>query len=86
MDQKNNLSEMDVKSEGVDDGKKSKDENEKPTMVKSEGARKEVQEECVKAEEDTTAAPPSGKESVHSSDEGATESPKQPEDKPVSEK
>lgn len=86
MVQKNNLTEMDVNKEAVDDGKKSKDENEKPTAVNSEGARKEVLEESVKAEEDTAAPPSSGKKSVQCSDKGATESPKQQEDKPVSEK
>lgn len=86
MVQKGNLTEMDENKEAVDDGTKREVENEKPVVVINEGTRKEVLEESVKAEEDTTAAPPSGKEREQCSDKGVMEGPKQEEDKSVSEK
>ncbi|XP_071344427.1 uncharacterized protein [Trachinotus anak] len=69
---------------GVDGGKKY--ENEKPTLVSSEETRKEVQEKSVKAEEDTMADPPSGKEGEQCSKEGLVEGQKQEESKSLCKK
>lgn len=86
MVQKSELTEMDERKEAVDIGKKSDNDNEKPTPVNSEPTRKEVQEESVKAEEDTAAEPASGKEGERSRDEGVIEDQKQEDTKSVSDK
>ncbi|XP_067342402.1 uncharacterized protein [Channa argus] len=78
--------EMDETKEVVNGEKKSEDHSEKATLVASEGIRKEVQEEGVKPEEETMAAPASGKECVRCSDKGVVEGPKQEEAKSVKDK
>lgn len=80
MVQKSKQTEADESKKGVDGGKESEKEKEKPALVNSEVMRKEVQEESVKPEEEV-AEPASGKDG-----EGVIEGQKQEETKPVGEK
>ncbi len=80
MVQKSKQTETDESKKGVNGGKESENEKEKPAPVNSEAMRKEVQEESVKPEEDV-AEPASGKDG-----EGVKEGQKQEEAKSVGEK
>ena len=84
MVQKTKQNEMD-ENKGVVNGWK-KSENEKPMLGCSEETRKEVQEESVRAEEDTMIESPSGKEGERCGDDGIVGGQKQEETKSVSKK
>ncbi|KAK2854075.1 hypothetical protein Q5P01_006736 [Channa striata] len=86
MGQTSKPTEMDETKEIVNGDKKSYDDSENATLVTSEETRKEAQEEGVKAEDETMAAPPSGKECVRCSDKGVVEGPKPEEAKSGKEK
>lgn len=73
MVQKSKQTEMNGIKGVVDGGKK----NDKPEPLISEETRKEMQEESEKAEDDTMAEPPSGKEGEWCSDDGVVEGQKQ---------
>lgn len=85
--QKSKIPEMDEKKEVIDgEEKKSGGDEETPTPGDSEVTRKDMQEESVKAEEDTAAEPASGKEGERSKDEVVVEAQKQEETKSASDK
>lgn len=86
MVQKSKIPELDEKKEVIVDEKKSEGGKEKPTLGNSDVTREDVQEESVKAEEDTAAEPASGKAGERRKDEGVIEAQKQEETKSTGDK
>ncbi|CAN9507042.1 unnamed protein product [Ophioblennius macclurei] len=82
---KTKLMETCEKQEACDSEKKTDTNNEKQTQVNIDATRREAQEESVEPE-DTVSKPASGKRDEQSKDEGVTESGKQEETQPVSDK